>query len=289
MRRDVSVGRLGAGTVEHPAMDPRSEHWERRFEIPVVIAALATIPLLVFERVHLSATGATLVRIGDWLVWAVFALEIVIRLAVAPSRPAWARSHPLEVAIVVLTVPIIPAALQALRVLRLLRLLRLVRLAPLSRRLFSLSGLRYASFLALLTMLAGGTAYADVEKVSLGQGIYWALSTMTTNSNLAPRTSQGKVVSALIMILGVAFFAMITGAIAQRFLAGEVAEIEEEMGEVEQEMGEVEELVQESEAAERRLEGGQRAVLDELRDIALRLQALEARLRATPEFRGDGG
>jgi hypothetical protein len=91
------------------------------------------------------------------------------------------------------------------------------------------------------------------------------------------------------MALGVAFFAMITGAIAQRFLAGEVAEIEEQMGEVEQQMGDVEELVQESEAADRRFEAGQRAALDELRDIALRLQALEERLRATPELRSDAG
>jgi voltage-gated potassium channel len=264
-------------------MDQRSRNWERRFEIPVAIAALATIPLLVFERRHLAPSGGTLLRVADWLVWAVFALEAVTLAAVAPSRPGWLKSHPLEVAIVVLTVPVIPAAFQALRVLRLLRLLRLVRLAPLSRRLFSLSGLRYAAFLALLTMLGGGTAFADVEKVSLGRGIYWALSTMTTNSNLVPRTAEGRVVSALVMVLGVAFFAMITGAIAQRFLASEVAEIEEEMGEVEHEMGKVEGLVQESEAQQRDIVVSQREALDELHAIAVRLQALEIRLRTAPE------
>ena len=267
------------------SMDPRSEHWERRFEIPVVVAALATIPLLVLERQHLSGPGPTLVRIGDWMVWSVFVLEAVILVAVAPSRRAWLKSHPLEIAIVVLTVPVIPAAVQALRVLRLLRLLRLVRLAPVSKRLFSLSGLRYAAFLALLTMLAGGTAFADVEGVSLGRGLYWALSTMTTNSDHVPRTAGGKVVSSLVMVLGVAFFAMITGAIAQRFLASEVAVIEEEMGEVEQEMGQVEVLVQESSAGGRRLEAGQRAALDELRDITARLHALEERLSAPPGSR----
>ncbi len=255
-----------------PAMNRRAEHWQRSFEIPVMIAALATIPLLVFERRHLAPPGGTLLRVADWLVWAVFALESVMLIRAAPSRRRWVREHPLEIAIVILTVPVIPAAVQALRLLRVLRLLRLVRLAPMSRRLFSLSGLRYAAFLALLTMLGGGTAFADVEKVSLGQGIYWALSTMTTNSNRDPRTSDGRVVSALVMVLGVAFFAMITGAIAQRFLAGEVAEIEEEMGEVE-------ELVHEAETEGRRLAGAQREALDELRDISLRLQVLEARLR----------
>lgn len=263
-------------------MDERSELWRRRFEIPVVAAALATIPLLVLERSHLSSPGATLVRIADWLVWAVFALEAIVEIAVTSSRREWLKSHPLEVSIVILTVPVIPAAVQALRVLRLLRLLRLVRLGSLSRRVFSFTGLRYAAFLALVAMLAGATAFADVENVSLGNGIYWAISTMTTvgYGDYVPRTGAGKVVAGLVMILGVAFFAMITGAIAQRFLAGEVAKLEQEMGEVELEMGEVEELVQHAETSERQLGAVQREALAELREINLRLQVLEARLRA---------
>src|SRR5437764_3327495 len=133
-------------------MDERYELWERRFEIPVAVAALATILLLLMESNHAGPA----VRIADWLVWAVFASEAVVLLKVARSPSSWLRSHPLDVAIVILTLPVIPAAVQALRVLRLLRLLRLVRLGSLGRRLFSLTGLRYAAFLALLTMLAGG-------------------------------------------------------------------------------------------------------------------------------------
>ena len=87
-------------------------------------------------------------------------------------------------------------------------------------------------------------------------------------------------VEGVVNVVGVAFFAVITGAIAQRFLATEVAEIEEEMGEVE-------ELIEEGEIEGRKLAAVQREVLAELRDITLRLQALEAQLRATPEFRGE--
>jgi voltage-gated potassium channel len=259
-------------------MDERYELWERRLEIPVMVAALATIPLLVFERRHLSAPGGALLMVADWIVWAVFAVDAVVLASLAPSRSGWWKSHQFDLAIVILTVPVIPTAVQALRVLRLLRLLRLARLGPLSRRVFSLAGLRYAAFLALLAMLAGGTAFSSVENnISLGNGIYWALSTMTTvgYGDLVPRTTEGKIVAGLVMALGVAFFAMITGAIAQRFLAGEVAEIEEEVGEVE-------ELVQEAEAEGRQVAAAQHQVLEELRDITLRLQALEARLRAAP-------
>jgi voltage-gated potassium channel len=110
--------------------------------------------------------------------------------------------------------------------------------------------------------------------VSLGDGIYWALSTMTTvgYGDFVPHTTSGRIVAAVVMVMGVAFFAMITGAIAQRFLATEVEEIEEEMVEVE-------EMVHEAEQTERRVEAGEGQILQEIHELAERLQSLEDRLR----------
>jgi voltage-gated potassium channel len=158
-----------------------------------------------------------------------------------------------------------------------------------ARRLFSLAGLRYASFLALLAVLAGGEAFSVAENsakhpVSLGDGIYWALSTMTTvgYGDFVPRTTTGKAVAGVVMVVGVAFFAMITGAIAQRFLAGEVEEMQDEMQE---EMEEVEELVQEAEETGLRIDAGEGQILQEVRELAERLQSLEERLRGQFEAR----
>jgi voltage-gated potassium channel len=98
-----------------------------------------------------------------------------------PSKGRWLRDNSLEVAIVLFTPPFLPASLQALRVFRLLRLARLFRLAPLARRLFSIEGLRYAALLALLTVLAGGAGFGAIEKqYSTWDGVWWAISTMTT-------------------------------------------------------------------------------------------------------------
>jgi hypothetical protein len=58
-------------------------------------------------------------------------------LAVVEDRWKWVRTHPLDVAIVVLTPPFLPAALQATRVFRLLRLLRLLKAGVLARRLLT--------------------------------------------------------------------------------------------------------------------------------------------------------
>jgi voltage-gated potassium channel len=117
----------------------------------------------------------------------------------------------------------------------LLRLLRLLRLAQLSREVFSLEGVRYALLLVVLTIVGGGTAYAAFEReqhLSVWESFYWALTTMTTlGSDFAPHTSGGQVVSALVLLIGIGFVALLTGSFAQRFVAPQIAEIEEELEE----------------------------------------------------------
>jgi len=141
----------------------------------------------------------------------------------AGSQRRRLRHHPLDLIVVVLTPPILPAGLQSLRVLRLLRLLRL---AQLSRQAFSLEGLHYAALLAVLTAVTGGALFVGFEKenqdLNAWDGIYRAVTSMTTlGSDVYPTTTGGEIVSVVIVIVGICFVAMLTGAIAQRFLVDE--------------------------------------------------------------------
>jgi voltage-gated potassium channel len=216
-------------------MDARSIRVRERLNTPMLIAAALTLPTV---AIYESKPGGTLEDVAiilNWVTWIAFLVELVVMLSVVPNRQAWLRHHPLDVIIVVLTPPVLPAALQSLRVLRVLRLLRLLRLAQLSREVFSLEGVRYALLLAVLTIVGGGTAFAAFEHdqhLSVWESIYWALTTMTTlGSNIYPHTSGGQVVSAIILLIGIGFVALLTGSFAQRFLAPEIAEIEEELEE----------------------------------------------------------
>jgi voltage-gated potassium channel len=145
------------------------------------------------------------------------------------------------------------------RMLRLLRVLRLVRLAPLMHRVFSLEGLRYVAVLAAVTILAGGAAFASVEQhETTGDGLYWAITTMTTvgYGDLSPTTTGGKMLAAVVMIVGIGFVAVLTGAVEQRFLA---PQIERETTEVEEE-----------------LDATGEAMLRELRGVRAQLDGIEA-------------
>ncbi len=51
----------------------------------------------------------------------------------------------------------------------------------------------------------------------------------TLGSNIYPTTLGGRIVSACILVIGISFVALLTGGFAQRFLAPELGEIEEEL------------------------------------------------------------
>ncbi|MFZ2015743.1 MAG: potassium channel family protein [Nocardioides sp.] len=112
-------------------------------------------------------------------------------------------------------------------------------------------------------VLAGGGGLAALESnvvSSYGEGVWWALSLMTTVGFVgeAPETTGGRVVSALLMLAGFAMMALTTAAIASIL----VREEEEPQREVERDF----------ETSARYL----------LADIAERLTALEAALDTGP-------
>ena len=83
-------------------------------------------------------------------------------------------------------------------------------------------------------IVGGGAAFGAFEKhaqhLNFWQDTYWAITTMTTlGSNIYPTTTGGQIVSTFILLVGISFVALITGGIAQRFLAPELTQIEEEL------------------------------------------------------------
>ncbi|MBS1886358.1 MAG: two pore domain potassium channel family protein [Actinobacteria bacterium] len=217
-----------------PGMDARSTRVAERLATPMLIAAALVIPSVALSESDTTGALHTIADALNWITWLAFLVELLVMLAVVPDRRTWLRHNPLDLVICILTPPILPAGLQSLRALRLLRLIRLARLAQLSREVFSLRGLRYSALLALLTIIGGGAIFGAFEKQSqhltFWQDTYWAITTMTTlGSNIYPTTVGGQIVSTFILLVGIAFVALLTGGFAQRFLAPELGQIEQEL------------------------------------------------------------
>jgi voltage-gated potassium channel len=216
---------------------------ERRLAVPLLVAALLTIPAIAIEESSVGQPWDTIASIFDWIVWAAFFAEAALMLNAVEEPWRWVREHPLDVAIVVLTPPFLPASMQAARVFRLLRLLRLLRLGLLARRLLSTEGVRDAAVLAAMTILAGGAGYAAVEKgqhLSAWDGVWWAIVTVTTvgYGDSYPHTDAGRAIAIVVMLVGIGFIAILTAAAAERFLRARRAEQRELEG-VERRLDEV--------------------------------------------------
>jgi voltage-gated potassium channel len=209
-------------------VDDRSRRVAKRFELPIMIAALLVVPVIAVEQSDLGNPWQAIASALNWAIWIAFAIELAVMLWIVPDRKQWLLHHPIELVVVLLTPPFLPASLQGARALRLLRLLRLIRVAQLARTVFSLEGLRWASLLAVMTALGGGAAfsYAEGSDLSTWDGVWWAMTTMTTvgYGDIYPHTQLGRLIAVAVMVIGIGFIAILTAALAERFLSAQVEE-----------------------------------------------------------------
>lgn len=199
----------------------RVEAWERRTDVPLLALALAFLIAYAWPILdpHLEQDLATFLRAVSWAVWAVFAIDLAIRLALAEDRLRYARRKWYDVALVL--VPM-------LRPLRLLRVLAFASI--LTRTLGGRLAGRVAVYIAgtsIALIFLGGLAVLDAERgapgatiTSYGDAIWWALVTTTTvgYGDFYPVTTEGRIIAAVLMVVGIALLGAVTGGVASWFV-----------------------------------------------------------------------
>jgi voltage-gated potassium channel len=224
MTKGRRVQAQGGPTAETQAA-LRAERMERWLRVPLIVAALLAIPTIFVQESKLGEFWESLATALDWCIWAMFAANVVIMLAIVPDRRRWLTNNPLDVLIVVLTPPFLPAAMKLARVLPVVRLVWLVVVANRLRNVFSLQGLHYAALVVFTIVVGGGVVFVAVEPgqdLSTWDGLWWAAETVTTVAygDIYPTTALGRIVATVVMTAGIGFVALLTGALAQRFLYG---------------------------------------------------------------------
>jgi voltage-gated potassium channel len=141
-----------------------------RFEWVVLVATLLLIPVLIIEVESNSTGWKEFATAANWAIWAIFVAEMVFILSVATRRKAALRAHWLDVAVIVLTVPLVSGLLASMRLVRLARLIRLFRAGTILTRLLQRekalsSGMafRFVVLITVFVVVVGGSVEAIVE------------------------------------------------------------------------------------------------------------------------------
>lgn len=199
---------------------------ERLTAVPMLV--LAIIFLAAFVVGYLPNASPDLrerAQLVSDVVVVLFAVELLVRVAVAENRLKYLVSRWLDVLIVV--VPF----LRPLRVLMLLPIL--ARSAAGLRRVMGRFRGAYVVVIAVATVLAAAglvlffeAQEADGSIQTFSDALWWAITTITTvgYGDTYPVTPEGRAIAAALMIVGIALFGVLTAGVAAYFVESSAQE-----------------------------------------------------------------
>ena len=224
-------------TAEQERRTEALDRFERATEFPLLVLALLTIPLLLAPLVlDLSDGQERVIFALDWLIWGVFAADLLIRTWIAPRKLNFLRRHWFDVLIVALPFlrPLrVARSARALRVLKAARVLAYVaRASHATRTILVRHGARSSLLFMGAVLAVSVIAIYFAERSSggpidsLDTAVWWAITTATTvgYGDTYPVTPLGRGIAVVLMIAGIGVFAVFTAsAAAFLFEAGKPA------------------------------------------------------------------
>lgn len=238
------AGFLKAVTVGDDLLTPRGVVWQRRLEVPVLVSGVLVVPVMVTESLAQSDGWLLAAHVVNWLIWAVFAVELFVltRLALPGRRRQWLRAAWLDVVIVIVAFPVLPFLLNwgpLARLLRLARVLRVAAAAAMLRRSFTAMGrvfayrkVGYVVCSALLLAVVCASVFAALETESEYNSVWWALALTTVGyGDYYPSTVGGQLLALLLIAIGIGTVTYVTASIISYVIVGGGKSSEEEADE----------------------------------------------------------
>lgn len=209
------------------------------FDIALLIAILLSIAVISLETVEsINEKWSTQLLFTEWVLTGLFTAEYVARL-ISVRNPLRYMFSFFGIIDLLACMPLYLTALvgfesKSLSIVRSVRLLRVFRVLKMMRMLREADDLKNAIWKArdkilvfvavvLVAVTISGTLMYQVEKdnsgshfTSIPQAMYWAIVTMTTvgYGDIVPQTTIGKVISAMLILLGYSLIIVPTGFVS---------------------------------------------------------------------------
>lgn len=222
----------------------RYDRFAQAVDTPMLVLTVLWLPVLIIPlATAVHGAVATSFAAVDYTVWALFSIEYLTKLWLAPHRGQFFKSHILDLLIV--AVPFF----RPLRMGRLVRLLRLTRVAVVlaeslrrAKSILTHNGFHFVVLAAgvLVFVCAGLVTFAErhargANIHDFGQGLWWAIVTVTTvgYGDRYPVTPFGQGVAVLLMLVGIGLIGTLTATVASYFVQEKTNETEDRLARIE--------------------------------------------------------
>ena len=221
---------LGIAGVHHSESD-KAREIGRGFELLVLFALIAVFAQLL---TYYLGEEVEVTWVSD-LIWAVFALELVVNLYLVKNKIRYLRENWLSVAIVLVAFPLNNWGGDWATIVRSLRLILFLRFftvffkdasAILNKNRFGQILLAFAFIL-----VGAGAVFSYIEGRPFIEGIWYAIVTITTvgYGDVVPITDEGRIFGAILILFGVVFFSLVSANIAAFLIGSDQRKLERDI------------------------------------------------------------
>jgi voltage-gated potassium channel len=215
----------------------RGERWatlerlDEWLQTPMLVLSAAWLGIVLIEL--LRGSSGLLETLGT-AIWVIFILEFLLRFALAPDKLPFLRSNWLTVIALVLPAFRLLRGIRMLRAARALRDARLVRIVGTANRSMNalkatLRRRRFGYVIGLTALIialgaAGMLSFEPAAEVeggftSYGDALWWTgMLVSTIGSAFWPVTTEGRILTFLLSLYGLAVFGYITASFASFFI-----------------------------------------------------------------------
>lgn len=203
-------------------------------EVPLIVLGFLWLALLILELINQSNPELQTVGIAIWII---FILDFILKFIISSSKVTFLKKN--VITIVSLVVP----AFRLLRIVRFVRLIRITRglrlikmVTGFNRGMKSLAftmkkrAVGYVLLLSMIVVFIGAAGLYGYEKdVNAGfknysSALWWtAMLVMSMGTENWPVTPEGRILTFMVALYGLAVFGYITASIASFFIGRDIA------------------------------------------------------------------
>ncbi len=190
----------------------------------VVISTLAVVAVML-GIIGISEELNRWQTILEKCILVVFSVDYFVRLCIAPQKTEFIKHNVCDL-IAIIPLHTLFLGFKLVKVTNILRLTRIPRIfaflyRPLRKAnaFMNTNGFKYMVFIAGLMILTGGILIHFAEDMSIPDGIWWAFVTTTTvgYGDISPKTTYGRFIAMILMIVGIGLIGSLTSAITAYF------------------------------------------------------------------------